>query len=72
MSLNEAYGITIVLAVFLTIYIFIHIRYIRRGEAHKAFLSGLWEMMKNTVHGQNLRAMGYKHEKEQPNKSLER
>ncbi|MGF1718678.1 hypothetical protein L4D20_01375 [Vibrio kyushuensis] len=65
MSLYEAYGVTIALAVFLAIYVFIHIKYIRHHEAHKRFLAALWELMKNTIHGEHIRTMGYKHEKEQ-------
>jgi hypothetical protein len=27
-------------------------------------LAALWELMKNTIHGEHIRTMGYKHEKE--------
>jgi len=66
-SLYEAYGVTIAVAVFLAVYVFIHMKYIRHHEAHKRFLAALWELMKNTIHGEHIRTMGYKHEKEQAN-----
>ncbi|MCK6264533.1 hypothetical protein KP803_14730 [Vibrio sp. ZSDE26] len=65
MSLYEACGIAMTFFVFVAVYIFIHMKYIRHHEAHKRFLAVLWELMKNTIHGDHLRTMGYNHEKEQ-------
>ncbi|WP_047047254.1 hypothetical protein [Vibrio mexicanus] len=65
-SLYEAYGVTAAFVLFFCVYIFVHVKYIRHHEAHKRFLAALWELMKNTIHGDHIRTMGYKHEKEQP------
>lgn len=59
-TLYEAYGVTIAILLFIAIYIFIHIKYIRHHAAHKRFLEALWALMKNTIHGEHIRTMGYK------------
>lgn len=64
LSVYEAYGVTIAVLVFVMIYLFIHVKYIRHHAMHKRFLAALWELMKNTIHGEHIRTMGYKHEKE--------
>ncbi|MGF1748650.1 MULTISPECIES: hypothetical protein [Vibrio] len=66
LSLYETYGVTIAILTFFAIYVFIHIKYIRHHAAHKRFLAALWELMKNTIHGEHIRTMGYKHENERP------
>ncbi len=63
-TLYEAYGVTLSVAIFACIYLYIHMKYIRHHAAHKRFLAALWELMKNTIHGEHIRTMGYKHEKE--------
>ncbi len=65
LSLYEAYGVTLALSVFIAVYLFVHYKYIRHHAIHKRFLAALWELMKNTIHGEHIRTMGYKHEKEQ-------
>lgn len=64
LSVYEAYGVTIAIIVFAVIYLFVHVKYIRHHAMHKRFLAALWGLMKNTIHGEHIRTMGYKHEKE--------
>lgn len=64
-SLYEAYGVTVALVAFISVYLYVHVRYIRHHQAHKRFLAALWRAMQNTIHGQHIRTLGYQHEKEQ-------
>jgi hypothetical protein len=41
LSVYEAYGVTIAVTIFVMIYLFIHIKYIRHHEMHKRFLAAL-------------------------------
>lgn len=64
LSINETLGVTIAIAFFIVCYLYIHVKYIRHHALHKRFLAALWAMMKNTIHGEHIRTMGYKHENE--------
>lgn len=64
LSMNETVGVTASVVMFIVIYLFIHVKYIRHHALHKRFLAALWAMMKNTIHGEHIRTLGYKHEDE--------
>ena len=64
LSNSETYGIIFALLAFILTYGFIHVRYIRHHALHKRFLEALWKMMKNTIHGQHIRTLGYKEDNE--------
>ncbi|ANS87661.1 hypothetical protein RJD38_19280 [Vibrio scophthalmi] len=64
LSNSETYGLILALIAFAAAYGFIHVRYIRHHALHKRFLEALWKLMKNTIHGQHIRTLGYKEESE--------
>ncbi|ASI93220.1 hypothetical protein [Vibrio mediterranei] len=64
LSLYETYGVILALLAFIVIYLYVHMKYIRHHELHKRFLAALWALMKNTIHGEHVRTLGYKEEKE--------
>ncbi|MCY9872436.1 hypothetical protein [Vibrio barjaei] len=64
LSLYETYGVILALAAFIAIYLYVHIKYIHHHELHKRFLAALWALMKNTIHGEHIRTLGYKEDKE--------
>lgn len=61
LSNSETYGIIFALLAFVLTYAFIHVRH---HALHKRFLDALWKMMKNTIHGQHIRTLGYKEDNE--------
>lgn len=71
-SLYEAYGLAASLSLFVLLYIFIHYKYIRHHALHKKFLAALWELMKNTIHGEHIRTLGYREEQEKHNTKNDR
>ncbi|MGF1753833.1 hypothetical protein L4C33_09570 [Vibrio makurazakiensis] len=62
LSIEEAGGLTALIVFFVLLYTFIHVRYIRRYQLDKRFLAALWCLMKNSIHGENIKIMGYRPE----------
>ncbi|MBA5763992.1 hypothetical protein H2O73_16630 [Vibrio sp. 404] len=69
LSLYETYGIALALVTFVILYVYIHYKYIRHHALHKRFLAALWALMKNTIHGEHIRTLGYKEEQDQQKNS---
>ncbi|HAS6346661.1 TPA: hypothetical protein I7241_01650 [Vibrio vulnificus] len=64
LSPDEAIGLLTALVVFAGIYGYVHVKYIRHHRIHIKFLDTLWGLMKNTIHGEHIRTLGYKSENE--------
>lgn len=68
LSNYETYGIALALVAFVLLYVYVHYKYIRHHALHKRFLTALWGLMKNTIHAEHIRTLGYKEEKQQSDK----